>query len=40
MTGGTDFHGALKPEIRLGYGSGDFFVPFKLYEKLVDRLPG
>ena len=40
MTGGTDFHGALKPEIQLGTGSGDFFVPFKLYEKLVNRLPG
>jgi len=40
MTGGTDFHGGLKPEIQLGTGSGDFFVPFRLYEKLVDRLPG
>jgi len=40
MTGGTDFHGALKPKIQLGTGSGDFFVPFRLYEKLVDRLPG
>jgi len=40
MTGGTDFHGALKPDIQLGTGSGDFFVPFRLYEKLVDRLPG
>ena len=40
MTGGTDFHGALKPEVRLGIGTGDFFVPFRLYEKLVARLPG
>jgi ribonuclease III len=34
MTGGTDFHGDLKPDTRLGTGSGDFFVPYALYEKL------
>ncbi len=38
MTGGTDFHGELKPDIRLGIGTGDFFVPVALYEKLLARL--
>ncbi len=35
MTGGTDFHGSLKPDIKMGFGKGDFFVPFSLYEQLV-----
>ncbi|MDM8526494.1 PHP domain-containing protein [Desulfococcaceae bacterium HSG8] len=35
MTGGTDFHGSLKPEIRMGSGRGDFSVPYALYEKLI-----
>lgn len=35
VTGGTDFHGALKPDISMGYGKGDFFVPYELYEKLL-----
>ncbi len=34
MTGGTDFHGTLKPEIQMGTGKGDFFVPYALYQKL------
>lgn len=38
MTGGTDFHGALNPEIRLGVGRGDLNVPFALYEALVRRV--
>jgi predicted metal-dependent phosphoesterase TrpH len=38
ITGGTDFHGSLKPDIQLGIGTGDFRVPFALYEQLVDRL--
>ena len=40
ITGGTDFHGSLKPEIQLGIGTGDFRVPFALYERLNDRLAG
>ena len=38
MSGGTDFHGDLKPDTRLGVGTGDFFVPVALYEKLRARL--
>jgi 3',5'-nucleoside bisphosphate phosphatase len=37
MTGGTDFHGSLKPDIQIGSGSGDFFVPFEVYEALINR---
>lgn len=39
ITGGTDFHGELIPEIKLGYGTGNFYVPYKLYEKLVCSHP-
>jgi hypothetical protein len=35
MTGGTDYHGSLKPDIELGFGRGDFFVPYRLYEQLI-----
>lgn len=38
MTGGTDFHGSLKPEIQMGTGNGDFHVPYRLYEQLMARL--
>ena len=35
MTGGTDFHGAIQPEIKMGSGRGNLCVPYELYEKLV-----
>lgn len=37
VTGGTDFHGAITPDIQLGYGKGDFFVPYFVYDQLVKR---
>lgn len=37
-TGGTDFHGAIKPDIRMGSANGTFEVPFHVYEQLVARL--
>ena len=37
MTGGSDFHGSVKPDIKMGSGRGDLFVPYELYEKLVNR---
>lgn len=37
MAGGTDFHGSLKPDIQIGSGPGDFFVPFEIYEALINR---
>jgi len=38
MTGGTDFNGTLKPDIQMGSGKGDFFVPYELYEALLQKL--
>jgi predicted metal-dependent phosphoesterase TrpH len=35
MTGGSDFHGKMMPEINLGSGKGNLFVPYELYEKLI-----
>ena len=35
MTGGTDFHGSIKPDIKMGSGKGDLFIPYELYEKLM-----
>lgn len=35
-TGGLDFHGANRPEIRLGIGEGDLKVPVECWEKLQD----
>ena len=35
MTGGSDFHGAVKPEIQLGTGYGDLVVPDQVYWDLV-----
>lgn len=37
MTGGTDFHGDIQPEIQMGIGQGEFQVPYALYEKLIER---
>ncbi len=37
ITGGTDFHGVIKPEVKMGTGTGDLFIPFKLYEAIVNQ---
>ncbi len=34
VSGGSDFHGAINPEIQLGTGKGDLCVPYVLYERL------
>jgi predicted metal-dependent phosphoesterase TrpH len=36
-TGGTDFHGATIPEIKLGWGTGDLRVPIELLDGVRDR---
>ena len=36
MTGGTDFHGSITPEIKMGSGDGDLFVPYTLYKELIN----
>ena len=38
ITGGTDFHGSIKPEVQMGIGNGQFYVPYRLYEKLMAKL--
>ncbi len=35
-TGGTDFHGALNPEIKLGTGTGNLHVSYRLYATLIN----
>ncbi len=35
-SGGSDFHGANKPDISLGSGKGNLHIPFEIYEKLYD----
>jgi predicted metal-dependent phosphoesterase TrpH len=36
MTGGTDFHGSIIPEINMGSGDGSLFIPYELYKKLIN----
>lgn len=38
-TGGSDFHGALIPEIEMGCGEGGLYVPYVLYEKILSAYP-
>jgi len=35
MTGGSDFHGTIQPQIEMGSGQGDLIVPYELFEKLI-----
>jgi hypothetical protein len=37
ITGGSDFHGQLIPEIKMGKGTGDLHVPYNLFEKLISN---
>ena len=37
VTGGSDFHGARKPNIDMGTGTGDLRVPYELLEILKAR---
>lgn len=38
VTGGTDFHGAMYPEISIGYGYGDLHIPYSVLEAMKARL--
>jgi hypothetical protein len=38
ITGGTDFHGDIKPGVQMGSADGRFQVPIKVYEQLAARL--
>lgn len=37
VTGGTDFHGDLIPDIQMGSGKGDFYIPYEIYEALLAK---
>ena len=37
-SGGSDFHGPLKPDVSLGIGCGSLFVPEEILERLKSRL--
>ena len=39
-TGGSDFHGAATPEIRVGTAFGALKVPDESFDRLLERLPG
>jgi predicted metal-dependent phosphoesterase TrpH len=38
-TGGSDFHGAYKPELAVGVGRGDLAVPDEIVDELAARRP-
>lgn len=37
FSGGTDFHGANKPDLSLGTGTGNLFVPYEFLVKMKER---
>lgn len=38
ITGGTDFHGDLLPDIELGRGNGDLYIPMSVYKTLTSKI--
>ncbi|MFO7860433.1 MAG: PHP domain-containing protein [Desulfosalsimonas sp.] len=38
LTGGSDFHGDINPEIRMGKGAGDLHVPYEIFVRLCRAL--
>lgn len=36
-SGGSDFHGDNKPDIKIGIGRGNLEIPYEYYEKLKER---
>ena len=38
VTGGTDFHGEMLPDIQMGNGRGGLFIPYEIYENLMARI--
>ena len=37
VTGGSDFHGQLTPNVKMGKGTGDLYVPYALFETLISN---
>ena len=38
LSGGSDFHGDIKPEVQLGVGYGNLKVPYELYENMIKNV--
>ncbi|MDF2951694.1 MAG: hypothetical protein K0S18_1277 [Anaerocolumna sp.] len=38
ITGGSDFHGALKPDLKIGVGKGNLKIPYTIVESLKQEL--
>ena len=36
-SGGSDFHGNVKPGVELGVGKGNLDIPLTVYEKLLEK---
>jgi len=36
-SGGSDFHGSVKPTVLLGVSGGEFSIPVEIYDKLLDK---
>ena len=36
LTGGTDFHGVVKPNIKMGTGRGNMKIPYRILAKIKD----
>jgi predicted metal-dependent phosphoesterase TrpH len=36
VSGGSDYHGETRPDVALGTGKGDLYVPFTVYESLLE----
>jgi 3',5'-nucleoside bisphosphate phosphatase len=37
VTGGSDFHGLLTPNVQMGKGTGELHVPYALFENLISN---
>lgn len=38
VTGGSDFHGAINPDVRIGSGRGDLHVPYSVFARLKNAI--
>lgn len=36
-SGGSDFHGSVKPDVELGVGKGNLDIPVEVYERLLEK---
>ena len=38
ISGGSDFHGTMKPHLEIAVGTGDLRIPYFIYENLKNIL--